>query len=73
MVTDRIRPGHLCPLLIEYPDTRFVLMHIGYPYASELIALAKHFPNTWADLCWAWSISRSCVNAGSVPTGMAPT
>ena len=57
MVVDRIRAGHLCPLLIAYPDTRFVLMHIAYPYEEEVIALAKHFANAWADLCWAWSIN----------------
>ena len=50
------RPGNLCPLLKEYPDARFVLMHCGYPYGQELIALAKHYPNVWADMCWAWSI-----------------
>jgi len=57
MITDRIRAGHLCPLIIAHPDTRFVLMHIAYPYSDELIAMAKHFTNVWADLCWAWSIS----------------
>lgn len=31
-------------------------MHIAYPYSNELIALAKHYPNVYVDLCWAWSI-----------------
>ena len=57
MITDRIRCGNLCPLLIRYPNTRFVLMHISYPYDEELVAMAKHFTNVWADLCWAWSIN----------------
>ena len=56
MITDRIRAGHLCPLLIAYPEARFVLMHIAYPYEDEIVALAKHFPNVWIDMCWAWSI-----------------
>lgn len=56
MPVDRIRSGHLCPLLAAYPDARFVLMHIAYPYSNELIALAKHYPNVYVDLCWAWSI-----------------
>ncbi|MAE59815.1 MAG: hypothetical protein CMJ49_00505 [Planctomycetaceae bacterium] len=56
MIVDRIRPGHLAPLLIKYPDAKFVLMHIGYPYEDEIIALAKHFPNVYVDMCWAWSI-----------------
>ena len=56
MPVDRIRGGHLCPLLARYLDCRFVLMHISYPYSSELISLVKHYQNVWADLCWAWSI-----------------
>jgi hypothetical protein len=43
-------------LLMEYPQTQFVLMHISYPFAGEVAALAKHFPNAFVDLCWAWSI-----------------
>lgn len=57
MPVDYIRSGHLCPLLATYPQTRFVLMHIAYPYSEELIALTKHYPNVYADLCWAWSIN----------------
>ena len=57
MPVDRLRAGHLAPLLMEYPDARFVLMHIAYPYSDELIALAKHFGNVYVDLCWAWAIN----------------
>ncbi|MCB9151318.1 MAG: amidohydrolase family protein [Caldilineaceae bacterium] len=57
MPVDRIKSGHLCPLLARYPDARFVLMHIAWPYSEELISLAKHYPNVYADLCWAWSIN----------------
>ena len=56
MPIDRIRAGHLCSLLAHYPRARFVLMHIAYPYSDELVALAKHYPNVYVDLCWAWSI-----------------
>jgi hypothetical protein len=56
MPVDRIKGGNLCGLLARYPDARFVLMHIGYPYNHEMVALAKHYPNVWVDLCWAWSI-----------------
>ena len=56
MPLDWVRPANLCPLLKAYPQARFVLMHGSYPYGPELIALAKHYPNVWADLCWAWSI-----------------
>jgi predicted TIM-barrel fold metal-dependent hydrolase len=57
MPVDRLRAGHLAPLLMEYPQARFVLMHIAYPYSEELIALAKHFGNVYVDLCWAWSLN----------------
>ncbi len=56
MEVERIHSGHLCGLLRKYPTARFVLMHIAYPYSDELVALAKHFPNVYVDLCWAWSI-----------------
>lgn len=56
MQTERIQPGHLSKLLMHHPETRFVLMHNGYPYSNELVALAKHYPNTYMDMCWAWSI-----------------
>jgi hypothetical protein len=57
MPIDRLRAGHLAPLLMEYPDARFVLMHIAYPYNDELVALAKHFGNVFVDLCWAWAVN----------------
>ena len=33
-----------------------MLMHVAYPFDAELTAVAKHFPNVWVDLCWAWSL-----------------
>jgi len=56
MPVERIKPGHLCGLLARYPEARFVLMHIAYPYDPELAAIAKHYRNVYVDLCWAWSI-----------------
>ncbi|HYJ12948.1 MAG TPA: amidohydrolase family protein [Thermomicrobiales bacterium] len=57
MPVDRLRAAHLAPLLMEYPQARFVLMHIAYPYSDELIALAKHFANVHVDLCWVWALN----------------
>ena len=54
---DRTRAAHLAPLIAAYPTANFVLMHIAYPYSGELIALAKHFPGTYIDMCWSWSIN----------------
>jgi hypothetical protein len=56
MPIDWVRAGNLCPLLARYPEARFVLMHASYPYSDELVSIAKHYPNVWVDLCWAWSI-----------------
>jgi len=53
----RQNAADLCPLLIDFPDVSFVLMHIGYPYQDEYIALAKHYRNVTIDLCWAWIIN----------------
>jgi predicted TIM-barrel fold metal-dependent hydrolase len=64
MPLDRVRrnAGDLCSLLREFPDTRFVLMHIGYPYEAEFIALAKQYANAWIDMCWAWIMNpAACV------------
>ncbi len=47
----------MCHLLRAHPDARFVIMHIAYPYADEAIAVAKHYPNAYVDLCWAWIIN----------------
>jgi uncharacterized protein len=56
MPIDWVRAGNLCALLARYPEARFVLMHTAYPYSDELVSIAKHYPNVWVDLCWAWSI-----------------
>lgn len=53
----RQNAGDLCQLLRDYPETKFILMHIGYPYQDEYIALAKHYRNAYIDMCWAWIIN----------------
>ena len=59
MPLERLRQNaaDLCRLLMDFPAVRFVLMHIGYPYQDEYVALAKHYPNAFVDLCWAWIIN----------------
>ena len=47
----------VCGLLRDFPEAKFVLMHVGYPYQDEYIALAKHYPNAHVDLCWAWIVN----------------
>lgn len=53
----RNNAADLCRLLLDFPDTRFVLMHIGYPYGQDFIALAKQYPNAWIEMCWAWTLN----------------
>jgi uncharacterized protein len=51
--------GHqrdLCQLYQAYPDCRFVIFHIGYPYHHEVVAVAKQYHNVFVDMCWAWII-----------------
>jgi len=43
-------------LIKDFPDARFVLMHITYPFQNELLALAKHYSNVYVDMCWSWII-----------------
>jgi len=50
-------PTLLTNLFIEYPDIRFDIFHMGYPYQNVVGALAKMFPNVWIDMCWAHAIS----------------
>ena len=49
--------GSACDLCRLAPETRFVFMHICYPYYEELIAVAKQYTNAYLDMCWAWIIN----------------
>ncbi len=57
MPIDFVRPGQMCSLFSAHTSTKFVLMHIAYPYQNELLSIAKHYQNVVVDLCWAWSIN----------------
>jgi predicted TIM-barrel fold metal-dependent hydrolase len=50
-------PGSATELCRKAPDTRFVFMHICYPYYEEMIAIAKQYTNAYVDMCWAWIIN----------------
>lgn len=51
------RAGHLIPLLLDYPEARFVLLHAGLPYHQEYLSIAKNFPNVYCDMTWVYLIS----------------
>jgi predicted TIM-barrel fold metal-dependent hydrolase len=39
------------------PDTKFVFMHICYPFYEELLAVVKQWTNAHVDMCWSWIIN----------------
>ena len=51
------RALNLLPIFDKYRSVRFDLFHASWPWASELGAIAKNYPNVWADLCWAWAMN----------------
>jgi len=50
-------PASASDLCLAAPDTRFVFMHICYPYYEPMIALAKQYANAYIDMCWSWIIN----------------
>jgi hypothetical protein len=58
--TARIRGSHplnAAGLIERHPRTRFLLMHLAYPWSSELLALAFVYRNIWLDLTWGALLS----------------
>ncbi len=56
-ILEHSRPTLLSNLFLMYPEVRFDLFHIAYPFQHELSALCKNFPNVFIDMCWAHIIS----------------
>jgi hypothetical protein len=50
----RNNQGDLVRLYQDFPDARFVIFHIGYPYHNEVVTMAKQYHNVFVDMCWAW-------------------
>ena len=50
-------PLLLCDLFLLYPQLRFDLFHMSYPFTNTAIALTKSMHNVFLDLCWAHIIS----------------
>ena len=49
--------GSACDLCRKSLETRFVFMHICYPYYEEIMSVAKHYTNAYIDMCWSWIIN----------------
>jgi predicted TIM-barrel fold metal-dependent hydrolase len=49
----------LTNLFFLYPNVKFDLFHISYPFQEKLAVLGKTFPNVYVDFCWAHIVSPS--------------
>jgi hypothetical protein len=47
------RAALLANLFFKYPNVRFDIYHIGYPYQKEVVSLVTNFRNVSVDFCWA--------------------
>jgi hypothetical protein len=50
-------PLNAAGLIERHPRTRFLLMHLGYPWTGELLGMAVVYRNIWIDLTWSWLLS----------------
>jgi uncharacterized protein len=51
------RPLGAAGLIERHPRTRFLLMHLAYPWSGELLGMAFVYRNIWIDLTWSWILS----------------
>ncbi len=51
------RPLSAAGLIERNPRTRFLLMHLAYPWSGELLGMAFVYRNVWIDLTWSWLLS----------------
>lgn len=52
-------PLHAAGLIERHPHTRFLLMHLAYPWSRDLLAMAFVYRNIWLDLTWSLLLSPS--------------
>jgi len=52
-------PMNLIPMIERHPDTKFVLLHSGYPWVEEMASLTHMYGNVYADICWLPAICTS--------------
>jgi hypothetical protein len=50
-------PLQAAGLIERHPRTRFLLMHLAYPWSRELLGLAFVYRNIWLDLTWSLLLS----------------
>jgi hypothetical protein len=44
-------------LIERHPRTRFLLMHLAYPWSGDLLGMAFVYRNIWLDLTWSFLLS----------------
>jgi hypothetical protein len=52
-------PGHLLPVLEEYPEVKVDLCHSGWPSYGTALIFARQFRNCYFNLAWTPLLSRS--------------
>lgn len=60
--TALIRDSHplkVASLVERHPKTRFLLMHLAYPWSRDLLGMAFVYRNIWIDLTWSALLSPS--------------
>jgi len=53
-------PMNAAGLIERHPNTRFLLMHLAFPWSRELLGLAFVYRNIWLDLTWSAILSPTC-------------
>ncbi len=52
-------PMNVAGLVERHPNTRFLLMHLAYPWTQDLFGMAFVLRNIWIDLTWSMLLSPS--------------
>ncbi len=52
-------PLHVAGLIERHPRTRFLLMHLAFPWSRDLLGMAFVYRNIWIDLTWSFLLSPS--------------
>jgi uncharacterized protein len=52
-------PLRAAGLIERHPRTRFLLMHLAYPWSRDLLGMAFVYRNIWIDLTWSMLLSPS--------------
>jgi len=50
-------PMKAAGLIERHPNTRFLLMHLAFPWSRDLLGLAFVYRNVWLDLTWSGLLS----------------